>query len=571
MNSSCLQADEKVVHGKLFLNPGNPGFMVLFLLIALPLRSQELYEQTAPETYRIEFNDKNGSPFTTGHPEAFLSSRAIARRNKQGIGIVYSDIPVSPAYIDSIRNTGVTIHNVSRWFNAVTFKTSDVEALSRIMNMSFVKRVLKSAPRQKSVTIPEIIYAKSVSNEHPALDYGLSLLQTAIHHGTVLHENGFTGEGIHIAVIDNGFFKVNELPVFSGLWTNGQILGARDFANRNSDIFEEESHGMKVLSIIGGILPGMLRGTATGASFWLLRSEDSGSEYIVEEDNWISAAEFADSAGVDIINTSLGYTTFDDLLQDHTIREIDGNSTRISRAADVAASKGMLVIISAGNQGQTSWKYISSPADADSILSVGAIDGSGRIAPFSGRGPSSDGRIKPEVVAVGKGTYYAGPDGGLWQGDGTSFSAPVVSGLAACLWQANPDASAMEIRGAILRSSHLYSVPDTTYGYGIPDFNLADLLLKADNASWELSERIIVFPNPFRDEIFIFFETTLHSGVEIDLFDLSGKAVLSDLYTGYEGLRYIKITRNLYALPKGIYIMRIVTDDFTDFYKIIKN
>lgn len=574
MNSSCLKAGKNGLSKKPFLNPVRQGFIVLFTLAALSLRSQVPYDQTAPETYRVEFTDKTGSPFSPEHPEAFLSSRAIARRMKQGIPIVYNDIPVSPVYIDSISNTGVSVQNISRWFNALTFKTSDEEALDRIAGMTFVKRMIKSTANthsgSKSARITETTDYKLVSNEHGVLDYGPSWVQTGIHHGSVLHDRGFTGEGIHIAVIDNGFYGVNDLSAFSGLWANGLVLGVRDFVDRNSDIFNEGSHGMKVLSVIGGFLPGMLVGTATGASFWLLRSEDAGSEYIVEEDNWISAAEFADSAGVDIINTSLGYTNFDDPLQDHSFPEMNGNSTRISRAADIAASKGMLVVVSAGNQGQTSWKHISAPADADSILAVGAVDATGKIASFSGRGPSSDGRVKPEVVAVGKGTYYAGPDGGLWQGDGTSLSAPVITGLAACLWQANRGATAMEIREAILQSSHLYTDPDTIYGYGIPDFNLADLLLNAGNTSWELSGRVNVFPNPFQDELYIFFETALRSGVELDLIDLSGKAVLSDSYRGYEGLKYIKLARDLQSLPGGIYILRIVTEEFTDCLKIIK-
>ncbi len=566
-----LQGDEKYKPVIGILNWGRPGFLVVSMLIVLPLRSQVPFEQTAPDAYRIVFTDKNYSPFTLEHPEEYLSERALERRVKQGIDINYNDLPVSPAYIDSIRNTGVTIRNISKWFNAVTILTTGEEALNKITNMSFVKQVLKSATGTKTAGILKRTDNKLIVNEKLALDYGPSLWQTEIHHGSVLHNKGYMGQGMHIAVIDNGFYKVNELPAFFDLWSNSQILGIRDFVDGDSDVFEDEMHGMYVLSIIGGYIPGQLAGTATDAKFWLLRTEDEDSEYIIEEDNWIAAVEFADSAGVDIINTSLGYTTFDDPAQDHTYQDMDGNTIRISIAADIAASKGMLLVVSAGNEGDKPWQYISAPADADSILSVGAIDGNTMIAAFSGRGPSSDGRIKPDVVAIGQDTYYAAFNGAVWQGSGTSFSAPVITGLAACLWQANPDATAMEVREAILKSSHKFNSPDILYGYGIPDFHFANLLLGANQGTFEIPEKSVVFPNPFRDEIYILFKAILQSSVHMELIDQSGAVVLSHMYNGYEGQQCIKITRDLHSLNKGIYIMRIVTDAFTDYQKVIKN
>jgi len=313
-----------------------------------------------------------------------------------------------------------------------------------------------------------------------------------------------------------------------------------------------------------------LIGTAPDADFWLLRSEDTGSEYLIEEDNWVAAAEFADSAGVDIINTSLGYTLFDNHAQDHTYTDMDGNSTFISRAADMAASKGMVVIVSAGNQGASNWRYISAPADADSVLAVGAIDQNGYIASFSGRGPSSDGGIKPDVVAIGKGTWCANYDNGIRQSNGTSVSAPVITGLAACLWQANPEASAMDILEAIRESSARFMQPDCEYGNGIPDFNLANILLHMKQADSGFTEKVLAFPNPFGDELYIVFQSPVDDPVNLIMYDLTGKVMLKESYPGFPGRSYVKIDQELTPLLKGVYLIKVTSGSMAGISKLVK-
>ncbi len=301
-----------------------------------------------------------------------------------------------------------------------------------------------------------------------------------------------------------------------------------------------------------------------------MRSEDVNSEYLIEEDNWVSAAEYADSAGVDIINTSLGYAVFDDSTQNHTYEDMDGNSTRISIAADIAASKGILVISSAGNQGDRPWKYITSPADADSVLAIGATDELGIIASFSSVGPTYDGRIKPDVCAVGKATTILRQNGSVGSGSGTSLSAPVITGLAACLWQANPDATNMEIFSAILESSDRFADPDTIYGYGIPDFNKADIICKTkyNNISDDFYS-LNIFPNPFSENINIIFYSGSAKTVSIIIYDATGRIILEERYPVNNGYNEI-IKDNLSDLSSGIYFLRVQSENTFFIHKLIK-
>jgi subtilisin family serine protease len=385
-----------------------------------------------------------------------------------------------------------------------------------------------------------------------------------------MHNHGYTGENITIAVIDAGFLRADVLPAFENLWGNNRILGSRNMINPGSSVFGFSGHGMSVLSIIGGYVRGELIGSAPDASFWLLKSEDATSEYIIEEDYWIAAAEFADSVGVDIINTSLGYSEFNDKTQNHTYSDMDGNTTRISRAADIAASKGILVVVSAGNQGHKPWKYITAPADADSVLTIGAVDPSLNVTDFSGRGPSSDNQVKPDIMAIGQGIYVSKLDGNVDQGSGTSFSAPLITGLAACLWQANPDATNMEIRAAINKSADRFAQPDNNYGYGIPDFNLANALLKLDEENGEIPRPVYAFPNPFNTQLYIVFKSGIHTPVDITLYDLSGNEVMRSTYPPFSGRTYLKIEGAFDELPKGAYIIRICTGDISENSKLIK-
>ncbi len=527
--------------------------------------------QTAPGKYWIKFADKNNNTYSLERPEEFLSERAIQRRINQDIQYAFNDLPVTPAYIDSLETLGATIYNISKWFNAVTIDNPGEELLEKIRERPFVdKSSLKKAHR----LIPINQYCQyedklGFFNDLP-YEYGSSLVHIRIHNGHILHQNGYTGQGIQIAVIDAGFYRVDVLPAFIDLWDTDRILGTRDFVDRKSNIYTESAHGMAVLSLIGGNIPYQLVGTAPDADFWLLRSEDINSEYLVEEDNWIAAAEFADSVGADIINTSLGYSTFDNPTQNHAYEDMDGNTTRISIAADIAASKGMLVVISAGNQGDDPWRYITAPSDADSVLAVGAVDTSGIITGFSSRGPSSDGRIKPDVCAIGLGNYYQRPDGTIGTNGGTSFAAPMITGLSACLWQANPQATNMDIYSAIRQSSHKYLNPDTIYGYGIPDFNLANIICanKTDSISDKLYS-LNAFPNPFTVDVNISFYSDYTGMSVITLYDVAGNKIKETEYFISENINFVN-WNDLSDLPSGIYLVKIQAGDSYLIQKIVK-
>src|SRR5512133_857767 len=542
----------------------------IYLLFPSLCIAQIPFEETAPSKYRVVFTDKQNSPYSTDAPELFLSARAIERREKQHIPVVFNDLPVTPSYIDSIRETGAKILTVSRWFNAATIEVSDTSILRKIEAFSFVVKTsetIRSLQQNKTA-------ASNSPNTHSVqtpseFKYGPSWLQTAIHNGQLLHDDGYTGKNIAIAVIDAGFAYADLLPAFNHLFENGQIAGTRAFVQPGDNVYLGSTHGMSVLSIIGGIQDDELIGTAPDASFWLLRSEDAGSEYVIEEDNWIAAAEFADSVGADIINSSLGYSEFNDSLQNHSYEDMNGNTARVSIGADIAVSKGMLVVVSAGNQGNVKWKYITAPADADSVLTIGAIDPSLQVAVFSSRGPSSDNQVKPDVMALGQEIYVEGVDGNVRQGNGTSYSSPVITGLAACLWQANPGTEVMDMYSAICESSDRYYNPDYDYGYGVPDFNLANILLKAANSQGS-GDPITAFPNPFYNQLYLFFKNPVSAPVNITLFDLAGKEIFSKTYPAVNERKYLIIDSDFSSLQKGIYIMRIDAAGVTGNTKLIK-
>ncbi len=555
---TCLKNIRAIVLGGIF-SLCLPGFVP----------AQILFEKTAPDKYYIEFTDKNNSPYSLLDPGAFLSEKALERRTNQGIPLAENDLPVTPAYLDSIRATGARIVNISKWFNAVTVYADSDSVLNRIARYTFVRKSTFSKTGSPAVPAHKGgIQSSDIASE---FDYGVSGWQTAIHKGDVLHSLGYTGKGIVIAQLDAGYYHVDRLAAFSSLWLNNQILGTRDFVNPGSNLFEGHSHGMVVLSIMAGSIPGELVGTAPDASFWLLRTEDTGSEYPIEEDNWASGAEFADSAGADVINTSLGYSTFDDSTMNLSYGQMNGNTARITRAADIASSKGMVVVVSAGNLGNGRWHYISAPADADSVLTVGAIDANGYVADFSSRGPSSDLRTKPDVVAIGKGTYMADfTKDTVRQGNGTSLSAPVITGLVACLWQANRSATARQIVGAIKESSDRYTYPDNDYGYGIPDFSLAHVLLDHEETGSPLQGTLLVYPNPFHSEIYIVFPAPVDEEVNVSIFDLTGKDVFHTVIPAFPGRNYVKIDSGIAGLSTGVYILKTVAGGKNDISKIIR-
>jgi hypothetical protein len=434
----------------------------------------------------IRFKDKGSSPYSISNPSQYLSARAIDRRTRYNIPIDSADLPITPRYIDSIRLAGaVTILNTSKWLNQVAIQTSDVAAINKISTFSFVLSAAPLAPltqtqapvnKKLEVATNQISSSTNTQNNIVAdhYSYGQSFGQVHIHNGEFLHNRGFRGQGMQMAVMDAGFTNYLTIPTFDSIRNNGQILGTWDFVANHASVNEDHPHGTNCLSTIAANMPGTFVGTAPKAAFYLYRTEDAATEYPIEEQNWAAAAERADSIGVDICSVSLGYYVFDNAQFNYTYANMNGNTTTIARAADMAAKKGMLIVVANGNEGSGSWKFLISPADADSVLAVGAVNTSGNVAGFSSYGPSSDGQIKPNVAAVGWNAVVASvATGQPVFSSGTSFACPNMAGLATCLWQAFPEVNNMTIINTLQQSSNKAATPDDRTGYGIPDVKKA--------------------------------------------------------------------------------------------------
>ncbi|MBK7432412.1 MAG: S8 family serine peptidase [Chitinophagaceae bacterium] len=436
--------------------------------------------------YIVKLRDKGTSPYSLSNPSQFLSARAIQRRARYGIMMDSADLPITPRYIDSIRLAGaVTILNYSKWLNQVAIQTTDAAALTKISSFPFV---LSRAPVATLVNPMEVPVNKVLdgpdpipNNPPPApqnvtdyYSYGQSYGQVHLHNGEFLHNRGFRGQGMQMAVLDAGFYHYLSLPTFDSIRNNGQVLGTWDFVAGNASVDEDHTHGMNCLSTIAANMPGVFMGTAPKTSFYLYRTEDVNSEYPIEEQNWAAGAERADSLGVDVCSVSLGYFTFDNSIFNYTYNDMNGDNTMIARAADMAAKKGMLVVVAAGNEGSGAWHYIISPADADSVMAIGAVSTSGVVGGFSSYGPSSDGQIKPSVAAVGVSATIANSSTGLpTTGSGTSFACPNMAGLATCLWQAFPEVNNISIINNLQLAANRFNNPDNRTGYGIPNMKKA--------------------------------------------------------------------------------------------------
>jgi serine protease AprX len=499
--------------------------------------------------YAVFFKDKANSPYSADNPQAFLSQRAIERRQKQGIRITESDLPVNPAYIKAVTNLGFTYLAKANWSNYIIVGAQQDNHLAKLKNLPMVKEVReiynqKEAKEDLFSRFLEEMTPKSeksgASGDNlsvlPGWEYGNSFTQVSMLGIDYMHAKGFHGEGVVMAILDGGFFKVDELAPFFSLRENNQILGTWDFVLNEPNVYEDNSHGMSVLSCIAGVKQGQLIGTAPKAKFFLLRTEDAATETVSEMYNWEAGAVWADSAGADIINSSLGYTQFDNGIGNLTYADMNGNTSVITKAADMAASKGILVVNSAGNEGAGSWKYIGAPADGDSVLAIGAVNRNRGIASFSSRGPSADGRVKPNVCAVGEGTLVSNTLGNIAPSNGTSFSGPLIAGAVACLWQANPDKTNMQLFDAVQRSAHKYGNPDDDFGYGIPNFGYADRILKNQTAE-EIyaAQQLMVYPNPIRDsEVFVDFFAGSDGQVNVIVSDMGGKVLVQRTVTVYK-------------------------------------
>ena len=538
------------------------GLLVLILFgLSASLEAQTNYY------FYVQLANKNNSPYSLSSPSAYLSQRAITRRITFTIPIDSTDLPVNHTYIQQIENLGVHVHCASKWMNGVTVKLTDSTKMSQVRALPFVKFVQYTGLLVGAPLAPQ----QKVADKDLALNYGIAAGQINQLNGTYLHNEGFRGKGIHVAVIDAGFTNVNVNTCFDSLRLQGRLLGTKDVINPVSNIYSEDTHGAMVLSTMTGNMPGQYLGTAPEASYWLIRTEYSPTEYKVETDFWCSGIEFADSVGADIATSSLGYSTFDDSKMNFTYADMNGKVSRASRAANIASKKGMVVLVAAGNEATDPWHYLSSPSDADEIITVGAVTSTGIPSSFSSFGPSSDGRVKPEICATGTSSALVNTGGTTTYGNGTSFATPIMAGMMACLLQKyksqNQNPSVWTLLQSVFKTGNLFSNPTAQMGYGIPDFKLAeenlttfDSVQRLEKNSFILSESKI-----FKSLTIRFLDGNTPNQASVRIYSVTGKLVvdlpITDVYT---------VIRTS-GFASGIYAVCVTENGKTQTRKIIIN
>lgn len=547
----------------------------LFMLIAYMLTQAVFAQDTlTPTCYRISLTDKNNNPYSIENPSAYLSDRAIAKRTRFMIPITEQDLPVNPQYIQQIcqLDANIRVLCTSKWMNTVTVYCPDSLKLPQIQQLSFVSEILPVANYDVNGwttrnAVPEVeetpIVCNALRDSVVPYDYGYAYEQIAIHNGHFLHNLGFRGDSMLIVVFDAGWEGVDTSAFFGTMFQNGQVWGTCDLIPWRNNVYEGHYHGTLVTSTMSGLQESVMVGTAPRANYYFIRSEEPDHEELIEEDFWAQAAEIADSLGADVINSSLGYTSFADFPEcQYTYENTDGVTSIASRAATILGQKGVVVCVSAGNDGNNAWHHIGHPADAFDILSIGAADIFGNSAGFSSRGPSYDGRVKPDITSVGVSTTCMWPGDYLGTADGTSLAGPVAAGLCACLWQALPNATSLELMQIVRESGSCYDNPNDSLGYGIPDFLSA--YMQHVSVTEYIVENVEVFPNPCTDFLKITNASTEISMIEI--YSSDGK--LMQTFTPANDLF---VNLDVHDLPTGFYVGKVYkADKQSGFFKFVK-
>jgi len=516
----------------------------------------------AQEDAWIYLLDKENVATAIANPITILTQKAIDRKAAHSVAIDSRDVPVNEAYITLLKNaTGITVLAKSKWFNAVHVRGTETN-INNLSGAAYVDYIdfADNNLNVRIATSPKVDKFE-VESSLTTFVYGNTLNQVEMITVDDLHVDKYTGTGMTVAVLDAGFASVNTIGGFARLRNAGNLKGGYDFVNKTSDVYAYtgNSHGTKVLSTMAGYIENQFVGTAPDASYYLFRTEDSGSENPIEESNWVEAAERADSLGVDVINTSLGYIDFDNSNYDYSSSDLNGNTTYITKGANIAFDKGMLIVVSSGNSGASG---LAAPADAAGVLTVGAVDGTGTYASFSSRGSATQPTIKPDVMARGSGSYVISASNTIVQNNGTSFSSPIMAGGVTCLWQALPNKTNAEIMQLVRESASQYATPDYLMGYGIPNLKLTlDTFLGTDTAS---QLEVKIFPNPVKNIVYLDFPEHIEE-VIISIYDVLGKQIVTaTINDRSQGL-------NLEYLPPGIYIAKLGRDhQNSSTFKIIK-
>ena len=502
----------------------------------------------------VYFTDKPDSAIYLANPLTMLTQKSLDRRTAQNIALDIKDVPISPSYITQITNaTGITVMAKSKWLNALHIRGSvtDIQQLSTLSfvnSIQFANATLNANASEKSASTVNIEAVNKTLETQINFAYGNSNNQIQMLGGDLLHQQNFTGTGKTIAVLDAGFPGVNTALPFQRLFTNNLLLGGYDYVNQSTNFYTGGTHGTLVLSTMGGYVENSLVGTAPDASYYLFITEDVNSENPVEESYWVEAAEEADRLGVDIINTSLGYFGYDNPNYSYTYENMNGVTSFISRGADVAFSRGIICVTSAGNSGSTANPHISVPADAINTLAIGAVNAAGLYTSFSSIGPSFDGRVKPDVVAQGVQAVVSDPSGNIGTANGTSFSGPITAGMVACLWQALPTKTNAEIIQIIKESGSIYNNPTPQLGYGIPNYNTA--LSTALGINVIEKDSFLLYPNPVKDVLNI-NTTNFSPDTTLVVYSSLGQKVLETKAISAQ------FSVPVSQLPSGVYFCKI--------------
>ena len=543
------------------------GISLLVLIACFFGEMPVLYAQKPPlKKYWVTFTDKNNTPFCVCQPTMFLSARSLARRQRANVPVTEEDLPVDPAYVQALRDKGAQWHSNSRWLNAAAV-IADSSTAAGLRDLPFVakveyigKHIYPKNPPNRPVKKRGVWgdYPKAGAN---APVFGYAARQNAALGMPYLYWAGHRGAGIWVAVMDGGFVNVDTMPFFDSTALQARLFPGWDFVERDGAVFESAQHGTSVLSVMAANLPGYFVGTAPDATYFLLKTEDTGGEFPVEETNWIAGAEWADSIGVDVINASLGYTSFNDNTLSHRYHELDGRTAIGSRGAAIAAQKGMIVCNSAGNSGDEPWRHIGVPADAPGVVAVGAVGDDGKRASFSSVGPSADGRIKPELVAPGDQVVTAGYSGtSLGVSSGTSLASPMLAGAIASLWSAYPEKTAPEILGAVFRSADQYAAPDPLRGYGLPDMVKAWFALGGfsdGETANDAGSGLFAFHRDQGTLSFIVFGALPGAIESVRLYDALGQAWAIGAVSTKQNRIATLTMEGLSALPPGAYRVQV--------------
>lgn len=528
----------------------------------------------------VYFNSKPNSAAFFANPNIELSARSLARRTTQNIPLLLNDAPINQQFInDIVASNGITVLAKSKWLNCVYVRGLQFD-ISALRNLSFVQNVKfldasinnrsKNPIEEKFVKSKPIVNTNSVQKPNSVFNYGNSFNQIHQMNGDILHQQNFTGTGMVIAVLDSGFPGVNTAQPFQRLIINNQILGGYDFVNDNNDYFSGDSHGTSVLSCMGGYTDGKLVGTAPDAKYYLYQTEDNESDFPynenpVEEANWVEAAEEADRVGADVITSSLGYFGYENTNYSHIYDDMIGDKNFASKGLNIAFSKGIICVISAGNAGGSSEPHVGIPAEANKALAIGSVQVNRLRSGFSSIGPSFDGRIKPDLMAQGSNSVLSDTDGNITTASGTSFAGPIFAGMITSFWQAVPTLTNQQVVDLVRQSADNFATPNNQYGYGIPDFQLALSNATLSSESFlENQKMFTIAPNPTNNSIEISFPNNFDNA-KISLFNVLGQNVSCNKITNSNS------NLSLTDLNSGIYLYKIETENYSQSGKIIKN